>query len=222
MHMEIKNLIFCLFFLQIATFSYSQTDSVLIKGILIDAISRKPIQNYKVILSSKYGTHLINDVTDNKGRFEFKTEKKKYFLELNNQQFIDKSIYITDTNEVIDLEIKLRPRNQNWTYLDIDSTLIKSKIRSIAKKYTIDLTDLNMINEPPGALRGFDFELADSTIIYLFIDRTKSFGRKKRQLYKQKIIGIGVARNNGEVYFFGEGKPLILSLKNKYFEENKP
>lgn len=220
--MTIKKIIFGLFFLQIITFSYCQTDSVLVKGTLIDAISRKPIKNYKVVLSSKYGNHLLNAVTDNKGRFEFNTEKKKCFLELKNQEYIDKSIYITDTNEVIDLEIKLRPRNQSLTYLDIDSTLINSKIRSVAKKFTLDLTDLNMINEPPGALRGFDFELADSTMIYLFVDRTKSYGRKKRQLYKQRIIGIGISRNNGEVYFFGEGKPLKISLKNKYFEENKP
>ncbi|MEN9440117.1 MAG: hypothetical protein RLZ33_193 [Bacteroidota bacterium] len=220
--MIIKKIIFGLFFLQIVTFSFSQTDSVLVKGILTDAISRKPIQNYKVVLTSKYGTHLLNTITDNKGRFEFNTEKKKYFLELNNQQYIDKSIYITDTNKVIDLEIILRPRNQRLTNLDIDSTVINSKIKAVAKKFTLDLTDLHEITEPPGVLRGFDFELGDSTIIYLFVDRTSSFRQTKRKLYNQKIIGLGISRKNGEINYYGDGRPYIITLHNKYYEENKP
>ena len=220
--MIIKKIIFGLFFLQIATFSFSQTDSVLVKGILTDAISRKPIQNYEVVLSSNYGTQLLKTKTDNIGRFEIKTVKKKFLIELNNQQYIDKSIYITDTNKVIDLEIILRPRNQSLTHFYIDSTVINTKIKSVAKKFTLDLTDLHEIIEPPGALRGFDFELGDSTIIYLFIDRTSSFRHTKRKLYKMRIIGLGISRKDGIINYYGEGRPYIIRLNNKYFEENKP
>ena len=39
-------------------------------------------------------------------------------------------------------------------------------------------------------------------------------------LYNQKIIGIGIYRNNGDNYFFGEGKPLKINLNNRHFEEN--
>ncbi len=220
--MIIKKIIFGLFFLQIVTFSFSQTDSVLVKGVLTDAISRKPIQNYEVVLSSNYGTQLLKTRTNNNGRFELKTIKKKYIIELNSQQYIDKSFYLRETNNVIDLEIILRPRNQSLTYLDIDSTIINSTIKSVAKKFTLDFTDLNEINEPPGALRGFDFELGDSTIIYLFVDRTASYIQTKRKLYKMKIIGLAISRKNGEINYYGEGKPLKVGLYNKYFEENEP
>lgn len=218
--MVIKKIIFSLFFLQLVAFSFGQQDSAVIKGTLKDAISKKPIQKYTVILSSKYGTYLNSTVTDIKGRFEFKIEKKKFQLEFNNQEYIDKSFFINDTNDVINLNVNLRPRNQTLTYADIDSSVINSKVRTVAKKFTLDLTDLDIISEPPGALRGFEFELPDSSIIYLFIERTGYFRKNKRKLLKQKIIGLGISRNNGEVYFFGEGKPLKVSLNNKYFDKN--
>jgi hypothetical protein len=203
------------------TFSFGQLDSVLIKGVLIDAISKQPIQNYELVLSSNFGTQVQTTKTDNCGRFQIKTVNKKYYLELKNPHYIDKSFFLTGTKQTLNLEIALRPRNQGITYLNIDSTLIHSTIKSIAKKFTLDFSDLNQINEPTGIIRGFHFELGDSTIIYLFIERTVYLKQSKSKLFKKRIIGLAISRNNGVTTYYGDGKPYIMKLHNKYFVANQ-
>jgi hypothetical protein len=209
-----------IYFIIFSSGIFSQADSVKIIGRLVDSYSHKPIENFEVILTKKYGTQIKKTKTDKNGKFEFEDFKSEsIYIILSDTGYIEKHLFFKDTNSIVNLEFKLRSRKHTLSHYDIDSTMIGSKVKQILKIFSLDITDINEINEPPGISRGFDFELGDSTIVYIFTERTPSFRRDERDWMNQKIIGIGISRIDGLISYYGEGKPLIIGLYNKYLIE---
>ncbi len=217
---NISNIYILLTLIVCAVNVYGQSDSVRIKGHLINSFTKDPIVNFEVILSKKYGTQIKTTTTDKNGNFEFiDLISKSFLLILSDSGFIEKSIYSKDSTSIVNFEIRLRPKNQSHSYHDIDSTIIGSKIKLVLNKFTLDNTDINEIHEPPFISRGFDFELGDSTIVYIFTERFPIFRRNERKWLNQKVIGVGISRVDGTTNYYGDGRPFIIRLSNKYLIE---
>lgn len=43
--------------------------------------------------------------------------------------------------------------------------------------------------------------------------------RSKNDFLEQKIIGFGIAKLNGDIYYFGEGKPLMINISNRFLKD---
>lgn len=211
---------FLLSFIIYTTFTFSQSDSVKIRGTVIDSYTRAPIEHFNVVLSKKYGSQLSTIKTDKNGNFEFNELKSEFiYIILSDSGYIRKSISSRDTSSVVNFTVKLRPQNHVHSQIDVDSTLVGSRIKNVLQEFRLEASDINEISEPPGISRGFDFELGDSTIVYIFTERTPYFKRNERKWKNQKIIGVGIARMDGTTSYFGDGRPLIIRLTNKYLIE---
>jgi hypothetical protein len=215
-----SNLIIFLLILFIVSSGVAQ-DSTKVSGLLIDSYSKKILPNMALSVSSSFGTDRQIIKTDSNGKFNTLIPRNKLAsISYNGSRFIEKSIYIRSNDESEQVQFTLRSTNGFPITADIDSTLISQKIGTMLKNYNLELSDLNPIFEPPGICRGFIFQLADSTTINVFIQRTVWLGERKRStVAKEKIIGLAIAKLNGEVEAYGTGKPLISVIRNKYFEE---
>jgi len=197
---------------------YCQEDSVKIEGRLFDSYSNLPIENYKVVLLKNYGSKVDSIKTDRHGKFNFHfATPDYYYLLFSDDGYIEKTYSSVDTNSIVNVSVKLRPQNRRYTYNDIDSTLIGKKMKTAFKNLSLDITDVNKIYEPPGILRGIDFELGDSTEVYLLTNRTPQRRFNRKEFMKLRIVGVCILKVDGSTNCYGEASPFVIRFENKYF-----
>ncbi len=221
--MRIKGITLLSICILFTSISFGQSDSILIKGKLIDSYSKKAAPNIEVILYVGYGVNTIITTTNESGEFEIKSIKENaYSINLNHDEYIHKRLYIKDDSETIKLKINIRPKNNSFTYLDVKENLLSKKVKSVFKAFSLQFDDIHVIYEPPFIARGFRFELGDSTLVFIFIDRIGGISNNgEKKLPKQKIIGIGISRVDGTITSAGEGRPYIVRMGNPYFVEEE-
>lgn len=194
-------------------------DSTNVSGILTDSYNNKPIANLTLIVSYSYIQKKYIR-TNSDGKFKFQVPNNESFsISYEGSEYIEKSIYIPQSKLKDPIQLNLRSTTIFSEISQIDSTLVSQKVSTIMKKYHLDFSDINPIFEPPGICRGFRFQMADSTTINIFIERTFwVFGMKENVVIKEKVIGMAIAKLNGDIETYGEGKPLVYDITNKYYK----
>jgi hypothetical protein len=195
-------------------------DSINVSGILIDSYNNKPIANITLTINWSYNTKK-DFRTNSEGKFTVKIPfNNSVSIAYEGTEYIEKSIYLNQSKLKETIQFKLRSTTVFPKTSDIDSTLVAQKVKTIMKKYLLDFSDMNPIFEPPGICRGFRFQMADSTTINIFIEKTVWIqGEKEKIVTKEKVTGMTIAKLNGEVETYGIGKPLICNITNKYSEK---
>ncbi|MDX2361851.1 MAG: hypothetical protein QNK23_13665 [Crocinitomicaceae bacterium] len=195
-----------------------QSDSVIIEGKVMNSYTGKVLDNVPLQLVVNYGSHKTYTDTEFDGTFQFKIPRSNYYyIILEDGDYIRKTISIRDTLELIYKEFSVRPREETAPHTVVDSTIIGSLARKIVKKYTLDERDISIIFEPPGKCRGFRFELADSTIIHVFV-KSSMIGRERfNELKKLKVTGLVKSHPDGTEEFYGGGYPIRYSFLNPYY-----
>jgi hypothetical protein len=191
-------------------------DSTIVMGKLICSESKKPLSGFFVSLIYKYNSEL-HGLTDSLGLFTFTIPKEQsYSLIVVHPNYVEKTIFVNSSEKKIQL-LKVRPRANASTVSDIDTNLIGKSVKQLLKANKMEFDDMHVIFEPPGICRGLQFELGDSTTVNVFINRAVYFNHlPAKKILKQKITGFTLAPVNGQVEYFGSGRPPVNNVENRY------
>jgi hypothetical protein len=212
-----KHLVSILFFF--GTVSLFGQAPVSISGKIVDE-NKKSIQG--VMLT------FCNDTayTDKDGRFQVvykDQERYRYYLHLTREGYFPKSysVEIKPGPIVLNTPIRIRSRaGFSYNSRQIDKTHIGVTVRELIEKYKLDTTECRMVHEPPGIMRGFTTELSDSAYVFVTIERTTNYDRKKIfSFLNLVVIGIAVAWPDGSARYYGKGFLWNGGIDNPYFVE---
>jgi hypothetical protein len=152
-------------------------------------------------------------------------EKFHYYLEIEKEAYFPrfKAINIKPSPIEIDTPIIIRSRVGFWyDSKQIDSACLGLTIRQAIQKFRLDSNECHVIHEPPGIIRGFITELADSTTLFLFTSRILQFWNTTiSPILDSVVIGIGLAFTDGRKKYIGTGFLWNGGASNPYYQKKK-
>ena len=210
-----KSALLLLFLLPV--FGFTQSDSVTIMGKVLNAYTGEPLNNVPVELLLAYGTQADIILSNADGTYQFTSSRhNRYYLLIEEKEYIRKSFAIKDSNDVVEYDLRVRPRTETLSSSAIDSTDLGSFTRKIFKRFSLDERDISIINEPPGKTRGFKFELADSSLVYILIEKAILGREQFKEIKKEKIVAIVIANVDGTHTQYGSWEWFHTSFYNPY------
>ena len=196
----------------------AQSDSVIVTGSVYNSYTGKPENNVPVELLIQYQMSGTTYLSNADGTYTFKAPRSSYYMLLiDGKEYMRKVVSIRDSTDHITREINIRTRSETLQSSTVDSTLIGKTIRRILNDYTLEESDISIISEPPGKIRGFSFELADSALIFILIEKSILGGELFNELKKKKIRGIVIAHPDGTHTTYGSWEWFHTSFYNQYY-----